>query len=396
MFHCIKNGLRNIFRKKMRSGLTVSGVAIGVASVLLIATIGEIGKQTVNQELESMGIGGLTIGTDHSVTTKNLDLAALNYLEDRQTVRETMPMLFEYTVANIRNQSSNCLVWGINNRAEHVISLQVQHGRLINRTDLTTSANVCVVEESFAKQYYGRGNIVGKNISVVIGDSQEQMEIIGVAETGGNLLQGLMGEYVPTFIYFPYTTLQRMTGKDHFDQIAVTLQKDVDPDSEAKELVIGLQHLLEIKKGVHIENLNQHRDQLNSILAVVTTILSVIGGISLVVSGLSIMTVMLVSVHERTREIGIKKSIGAGKPAILVEFLSESLFLSLIGSLIGIAIGLAVVIVGSLLLGLPIFINPALVLFCIGFAVLIGAVFGAYPAWKAAGMRPVDALRQLS
>ena len=143
-----------------------------------------------------------------------------------------------------------------------------------------------------------------------------------------------------------------------------------------------------------MENLNSHKEQLNSVLDIVTTVLSIIGGISLVVAGLSIMTVMLVSVHERTREIGIKKSIGASKSAILFEFLAESLFITLIGGLAGAAIGTAAVVCGSLMIGLDVILNFRLILFCIGFTMIVGVLFGVYPAVKAAGLKPVDALRQ--
>lgn len=395
MWSCIKNGLKNIFRKKIRSSLTVTGVAIGVTSVLIISSIGDIGKHTVNQELESVGMGGLSIGTDKAITSKMLDEEALAYLKAEPSVSDAMPILLQYTAATIRQESSSCLAWGVDGSAGRVLSLNVKHGRLLNRSDLSGFRNVCVVDESLAEKIYGRSNIVGKSVSMVIGSSYEDFEIVGVVKTGGNILQSMMGEYVPTFLYMPYSTMQQLTGRTNLDQIAVKLKSDVDPDTAAKEITALLETKMKIPNGIHIENLNSHKDQLNNILNIITLILSVIGGISLVVAGLSIMTVMLVSVHERTREIGIKKSIGAGKKEILLEFLAESLFISLIGSLIGVSIGTAVVALGCLILGLEILLNLGLILFCIVFAITVGVLFGVYPAIKAAKMKPVDALRQM-
>ncbi len=395
MWSCIKNGLKNIFRKKIRSSLTVTGVAIGVTSVLIISSIGDIGKHTVNQELESVGMGGLSIGTDKAITSKMLDEEALAYLKAEPSVSDAMPILLQYTAATIRQESSSCLAWGVDGSAGRVLSLNVKHGRLLNRSDLSGFRNVCVVDESLAEKIYGRSNIVGKSVSMVIGSSYEDFEIVGVVETGGNILQSMMGEYVPTFLYMPYSTMQQLTGRTNLDQIAVKLKSDVDPDTAAKEITALLETKMKIPNGIHIENLNSHKDQLNNILNIITLILSVIGGISLVVAGLSIMTVMLVSVHERTREIGIKKSIGAGKKEILLEFLAESLFISLIGSLIGVSIGTAVIALGCLILGLEILLNLRLILFCIVFAITVGVLFGVYPAIKAAKMKPVDALRQM-
>ncbi|MBQ4152728.1 MAG: ABC transporter permease, partial [Oscillospiraceae bacterium] len=330
-----------------------------------------------------------------AITSKMLDEEALAYLKAEPSVSDAMPILLQYTAATIRQESSSCLAWGVDGSAGRVLSLNVKHGRLLNRSDLSGFRNVCVVDESLAEKIYGRSNIVGKSVSMVIGSSYEDFEIVGVVETGGNILQSMMGEYVPTFLYMPYSTMQQLTGRTNLDQIAVKLKSDVDPDTAAKEITALLETKMKIPNGIHIENLNSHKDQLNNILNIITLILSVIGGISLVVAGLSIMTVMLVSVHERTREIGIKKSIGAGKKEILLEFLAESLFISLIGSLIGVSIGTAVIALGCLILGLEILLNLRLILFCIVFAITVGVLFGVYPAIKAAKMKPVDALRQM-
>ncbi len=393
MVQCIKSGIKNIFRKKMRSLLTISGVAIGVVSVLIISSIGDIGKHTINQELESVGIGGLALGTDKTVTGKELGTKELDLIRSQSPVEDAMPLLMQYTGAVTKGNTGKCLVWGISSSAANIISLNVKYGRLVNQSDLNSMANVCVVDESFAQETYKRGNIVGKTISVLLGNGYEEFEVVGVVETGGNVLQSLLGEYVPTFVYLPFTTMQQLTGRTGFDQIAVKLKSDIDPDTASAGLVKILEAENKITGSITVENLNSHKEQLNHILDIVTMVLSVIGGISLVVAGLSIMTVMLVSVHERTREIGIKKSIGASKSAILLEFLAESLFITLIGSLAGTAVGMIAVILGSLVLGLDILFNLRLILFCIGFAIVIGVLFGVYPAMKAANLKPVDALR---
>lgn len=393
MVQCIKSGIKNIFRKKMRSLLTISGVAIGVVSVLIISSIGDIGKHTINQELESVGIGGLALGTDKTVTGKELGTKELDLIRSQSPVEDAMPLLMQYTGAVTKGNTGKCLVWGISSSAANIISLNVKYGRLVNQSDLNSMANVCVVDESFAQETYKRGNIVGKTISVLLGNGYEDFEVVGVVETGGNVLQSLLGEYVPTFVYLPFTTMQQLTGRTGFDQIAVKLKSDIDPDTASAGLVKILEAENKITGSITVENLNSHKEQLNHILDIVTMVLSVIGGISLVVAGLSIMTVMLVSVHERTREIGIKKSIGASKSAILLEFLAESLFITLIGSLAGTAVGMIAVILGSLVLGLDILFNLRLILFCIGFAIVIGVLFGVYPAMKAANLKPVDALR---
>ena len=227
----------------------------------------------------------------------------------------------------------------------------------------------------------------------MIGGSYVRLEIVGIASSGGNLLQNMVGDIIPSFAYLPYTTLQRYLGETSFEQIAVTLRGSVDVDAASTQVsaVVNRQHNLE--RGFKAENISRQKDTLNRLLGIVTVVLSMIAAVSLVVAGLGIMTVMIVSVNERTREIGIKKSIGATRNIILLEFLIEAFTISLIGSLAGLAVGLALVWAGCKLLAVPMTLNFWLLGGSILIAVAVGVVFGVYPASIAARLRPVDALR---
>lgn len=390
---CIKNAIRNIWRKRVRSIMTVMGIGIGVLSVIVIASIGELGKRSINEELDSIGVGGLAISVDSQALAQPLDDRDLSQIRGETDVLEAMPLIMEYTQTAARGESSGCVVWGVDEDVDRIISMKLLYGRMMNRSDLAASADVCVVDESFAFDTYARSNIVGKSINVLLGGSYREYEVVGVVASGGNVFQNLMGGTIPSFLYVPYTALQRVSGKSGFDQIAVKLEDGVDADTAAEKITARLEAELGVPDSIHVQNIAQQKDQLNQILNIVTLILAIIAGISLIVAGLSIMTVMLVSVHERTREIGIKKSIGASKATILFEFMMESLLISLFGSIAGAVIGTGLVWLGCTLMGTTCIINMPLMLFCIGFAVLIGMVFGVYPAIKAANLKPVDALR---
>ena len=391
MFDYVINGSKNVFRKKMRSILTMAGIAIGVVSVIVISTIGEIGKNTINREIDNIGMSGLTVRTIKSGS--RLFTTQLNEVKELDSVSDAMPLMLEYTESSMRGLKTDCAVWGIDHDAQKIVSMKLLHGRYINKSDVASNASVCIVDGKYAQKIYKRTNIVGKTMRISMNGRQELFRVIGVVETGGTIMQSLIGSYVPCFVYIPYTTLKSYTGKSNFDQIAVKLKPDRDPNLAAKEIKSSLSAVVGSSNNIRVENLVAQREQLDKILEIVTLVLSIIAGISLVVAGLSIMTVMMVSVSERTREIGIKKSIGASRCKIMMEFLTESFLISGIGSLAGLAVGVIFSALGCAAAGIPPLLNRGMILFSVLFATGIGILFGVYPAMQAAKLRPVDALR---
>ena len=386
--------LRNLRRKRFRSFLTISSISIGVASVVLIGSIGEIGKDTITRELNSLGLGSISVSADQKFTSLKMDEEDLALIREIPAVSSATPVVLCFGSLRMRGLVANAMLWGVDDSKNQMISLDPQYGRLINQSDISGSENVCVIDRKVAQLFYQRDNVVGKQLDAMIGGSYETFEIIGVADSGGNILQNMVGEVIPSLVYLPYTTLQRYTGEYSFEQIAVTLKNPTaDVDAVSQQLEAAINRLHNIERGFKAENISQQKDTLDRLLDIVTMILSAIAAVSLVVAGLGIMTVMIVSVNERTREIGIKKSIGATQGLILMEFLIEAFTISLIGSIIGVTFGLSVVWGGCKLLAIPISINFTLIMSSILLTIGIGVIFGVYPATIAAKMRPVDALR---
>lgn len=396
MNDCIKNALRNIIRKRFRSFLTIIGIAIGVLSVIIISTIGGLGKLSIDRELDSVGLGGLTISASQevkevqqvSLITKDLEIISSN-----QNVQAATPIIMDYTKSLINRTEEKSLLWGVDRNVEEVVDMELLHGRLINKFDIDSSSNVCVVDKAYALATYKRTNIVGKKVNIMINQVYEEFTVVGVVSSGGNILNNLVGNYIPNFLYIPFTTFQVLSGKYNFDQILAKLNSNTDPEVATASVTSTLEKSNGIKNSIKAESLSKEKEQLNNILNTFTLVLSAIASISLIISGLSIMTVMLVSVRERTKEIGIKKSIGASKFTILLEFIVEAFMISLIGSLMGILAGGLLIFIASIIFPIPFYLNMNLVLFCIVFSIVIGVIFGAYPASKASKLRPVDALR---
>ena len=383
----------NIFRSKTRSLLTMAGIAVGVFSVVLVSTVGTVGTQQVSATLVTMGVDTLLVqAADNSVSVKLTD-------DDVSTVRrvdgvdDVMPLMASMTEAKMIGRRLDCYVWGVDKSADRLISLEAKYGRLINNSDSAAGLKVCVIDEQFAQKSYGRSNIVGKKLSLFLGGRYHEFEILGVAEAGLASLQGMLSNIMPGFMYIPIETMQQLCGRTTYDKLAVKLT-DMDTDIPVVEAVkTALNQTNGTTDAYIVNNLLSQKGQLEDILGIVTTALSLVAGISLAVSGISVMTTMLMSVSERTREIGIKKSIGATSAVICVEFLSESVLLTMLGSIAGISAGLLLSWLGCLIAGLPFSVNVTFIIAAAVASGAVGALFGAYPAYKAASMNPVEALR---
>lgn len=392
MFECIKQSLRVIGKSRLKAFLTVGGIAIGVSSVVIISSIGEMGKSAVDNQLTDMGMDSFVVtGTESNFDGLwEKDLETLKSVPD---VRNAMPLINYFTEISSRGENSPAMIWGVNEDADDVIELKTVSGRLINKSDVLSARKVCVVDEQIAMNRYKRNTIVGKEIGISINGRVENFEVIGVVSNGVNLLQNMFGDLVPSFVYIPYTTLSEETNNRYFTQIAVKLDDGTDSDTAFNALSHAVLCQRDEKTEIRVENLLKQKSQMNKIADITSKALSIVAGISLVVSGLSVMTVMLVSVKERTREIGIKKSIGAKNSDILTEFLTESVLITLIGGIIGLLSGLVFSALAGFITGLPSFMEAEGIIFVLFFVMVIGAVFGAYPAYKASRLSPVEALR---
>lgn len=394
MLDMIKCSGKNLMRKKMRSMLTIIGIAIGVASVILIGNIAECGTTAVSTELDSLGMGGVSITASATVPDATLSAQELEQIREQKSVDQAAPLMTQTTQVYGRGNVEESLVWGIDTKANQVVSLQVEYGRFFSNVDISSGANVCMVDQKFAQKVYNRDNIVGKKINILCGGSMEEFLVVGVLKTGSGLLQNFIGDYIPNFVYVPYTTLQNAVGLQRFDQVVVRVKDGYDEDEAGEEIAAMLGKTSGISEGYLSSNLAKQKDGLNNLLGIVTLVLSAVGAISLLVASLSIMTVMLVSVNERTREIGIKKSIGAKRATILFEFMTEAVLLSLIGCMVGVIIGTGVSYLGAYALSMELKMRMDIILTAVLFSLLSGVVFGVYPAFKASNLRPVDALRQ--
>lgn len=386
----VSTTLKNIFAAKSRSLLTAAAIATGVFAVVIIAEISAIGRNGISTALSEMGINSMLVQpADYSSAT--IDDEVVTTLNNINGVRQAAPLMASFTQAKILTDYADCLAWGINSNAAEIISLSALHGRLINEADVAANAYVCVIDETIAEQSYGRSNIVGKKINVLLGGRFIEFEVVGVAESGISPLQSALSGFIPNFIYLPCSTMQRGTGRTTYDKIALLMEDSAPNDIEI--IIENRLSAIEKNNAFTINNLLQQKNQLENLMTVITVILSLIAGISLIVSGITIMTAMLVSVSERRREIGIRKSVGAPDFDIMFEFLTESVCISVFGAVCGISAAIVTAFFACLIMGVNYIFPFNDIVLVLLVAIFFGAVFGAYPAYKAAKLPPVLALR---
>ncbi len=374
-------------RRKLRTILTVGSIAIGTAMVVLILCIGQVGTVALSKELENMGVDGLSVSASDGLTG-----GALSTIRGLPVVRQAMPLSLQFASAIVNGKHYAVVGCGVDAGADQVISLELLHGRMLTRSDVVSQTAVCVVDEAFAREVFGRSNAVGQTVSIGYETGGLDLQVVGVTATGSSLLQNVTA-LIPYMIYLPYTVQQTATGMLRFDQIAVRLTEDSNPDDAAKTIQRTLSRTGEAKGTLATDDLASQRKRLEGMMGMVSLGLTAIAGVSLLVSGFGILTVMLSSVNERTREIGIKKAIGATRGRILSEFLCGATLMSLMGAVIGLAVGCGGIWIGCRLLGVaPVFPVVSLIGVLL-LTVVLGMAFGAYPAYQASGLRPVEALR---
>lgn len=378
----------SLARNRLRALMTVCGIAVGTAMVVLISGIGAVGEKVVYRELESMGINGISVSASDGLTAP-----CLTSIRELSMVSQAMPLVLDFVAVEIGDKTLSAVSCGIDAGADQVISLQLLHGRLLSKTDLINETEVCVIDAALAQEAFGRDDVVGQTLTMLFSDISVDMTVVGVTATGSSLLQNITS-LIPYMVYVPYTTMQSTAGIETFDQIAVRIASGNDTEQAQQAIHTSLTHYGDEIGTLKTEDLSNQRARLERLVAVLSLGLTAIGGVSLLVSGCGIMTVMLSSVYERTREIGIKKAIGATRRRILMEFIASALLISAIGAIVGTGLGVVAMTFGGRVLGFSVEWPYLRLVGVFALTLALGVLFGAYPAYKAAGLKPVDALRQ--
>lgn len=388
----LKFSTANFLRGGLRSVLTICSVSIGVASVILVLTLGDGSRAAIGNELDRIGLEGIMIYPKQTAISKGISLAGSDAYEIKANVQgidKSMPVMIRYGSYRIKNWQGNALIYGVDATMRDVLKVDLLYGRLLNHNDTSAGRDVVVISAEFAEMVYKRKNIVGKEIKLYIGEKSRTYEIVGIVSSYQNGLSQLLGEGLPQFFYVPYTSLMGLTNEKSIDEVVILSESEL----AAERAVSYLDRKYSSSNSFKYENIYSIRDKVDNVIYLLTLFISAIAAIAIVVAGIGIMNTMMSQAIERKHEIGIYLTLGATSRDILLSFLTEAAVLSGIGGLIGIALSLVPVAVVSKLTYIPFSVRINYVILAECVAVISGIIFGVSPASRAASLNPIDAIR---
>ena len=394
----IKLALSAIRSNKMRSFLTMLGIIIGIGSVIAIVSIGDTMRAVIASEYENVGINRVIV---YIMAADNMYYDSDMFTQDdvdavKEAFGDRLPYVDTYcqnslTLSDGRRKQEKVGAYAVDAGYDAVRPIDMLYGRMINESDVEAKRHSIVIEQKTAQAYFGTDNAVGRTLYLLDSADREEFTVVGVYQESDSFLTAMMGGgqatvYVPLTVYF--------TPDSYGWELNCYAAEGIDNELLRTQLTNYVARMTNrTTDEVLYVTARDELGAMDSVMSGLSMAVGAIAAISLLVGGIGIMNIMLVSVTERTREIGIRKALGARTSHILVQFLIESALISAAGGLIGTLLGIGIVSLGGLLMGLAVVVNPMTVVVAVGFSAVVGIFFGIYPARRAAAADPIDALR---
>ncbi|MBQ8603728.1 MAG: ABC transporter permease [Oscillospiraceae bacterium] len=374
--------------------MAVVSVFISVFSIAAVSLISMAGKNEIAQELDGVGLNGMSVTAYNSYNENITDLNLYNMLENCRDIDTLTPVLYDYAGLEFNTgYKTDSMCWGISPTAEKIVNLERLHGRMLTDFDINNSSYVCLIDETLAQLAYGRSNIVGKNISITTANGVFDFEIAGVVNKTSSVLNGMSGDFIPNFVYIPFTTMENIYRKTNLDQILINVN-DENVDETAIMNYISREMAESIPVTIEITNLSRQRDTINNIVDIAFLALFAVSCVAVVVCSISVAASVNTAVSNARHDIGIKISLGARKTDIMAEFLFYSACACIIGIAAGAAGGILLLMAVNLFFKTAYTFDYVLLTRGISATILLTIIFSLYPSRQAAGLTPVKALNR--
>lgn len=400
MFEYIKMALMNIKSNKGRSVLTMLGIIIGISSVIMIISIGNGISDEISEELNKMAGGQIFLyyNSNSKEDTVEFDDKDMELILDKiPHVKAVTPQINTYATAFGRKGDFDAFITSGTEGLEYSQNDPIVKGQYFTRTDYETGSRVCVVRESGAIAMFGTTDVIGKTFEVTIYNETVELTIVGVRKDDASTLMKMVNYYNTVELEMPVTTLHASFGfrVDGYEGLLIVSEGAEYANDVASSAIRLMENVHDVrgKDAIMLQNFNDQMGEITSVLGYVTVFVVFVAAISLLVGGIGVMNIMLVSVTERTREIGIRKALGARTGSIMMQFLSESAIITLLGGVIGILIGAGGAYIVCYFIGFQAKVQISTVVLASLFSSAVGIFFGIYPAKRAAKLSPIEALR---
>ena len=392
----VNMSVANIVGNKMRTFLTTLGIIIGVAAIIALMTVVQGATDTMNQQFDAMGLGTLRVSINGTAIKRGLNDAELEQLLACGHVAGISPSL-SGTVAGTRGEawSKKISIYGNNDEYFRHNPDLIARGRAINVIDVESENRVCLIDGGAAKTLFYGEDPVGQTLYLA-GREFTVVGMIDEEEDASLFSQILFGGSSDGSVYMPYTTAKKLLGTSTVSTLEIYVTDPDETDAAIEEMEIVLDGIFNYKDNAYmIINMESMTDAMNLMTSMMMSLLVGIASIALVVGGIGIMNMMLVTVTERTTEIGLRKALGAEPGQIQMQFLIEAIILSLIGGIFGVIVGLTVSFLICLGTDILFSLNTFAITLGVSFSAAVGIIFGWAPARKASNLNPIDALRSM-
>lgn len=399
----IKSAFKNVMGNKMRTLLTMLGIIIGIASVIAITSIGNGSQKQIESQFDDLGVGRMTVSlrsnsSRNMFTSDALTMDDYELLKDCEGIKYISPTYSAsyYSVKLLDPKETNTAsITGVGADYYNIMAPTLLYGEYIDQEDIDNKSQVAVITNTTALKVFGYcdESVVGEKISIKSWKGSKKYIVKGIIQNENEETEMQYEDEYPENMVIPITTALRLFNQDMLTNITLVAEDADNTDELSDRIIAMLDEFHDTYEMYNCESTTEQLEAMNEVTGTVTLLISGVAAISLVVGGIGVMNIMMVTVTERTREIGIRKSIGARNRDIMFQFVVEAIILTSMGGILGIIFGWIAGLAAGALMGMESAVSVNSIIIAVAISSAIGIIFGVYPARKAARLDPIEALR---